>query len=187
MRAALSARGTSPSPRPAVDPQAVQHSARCIQLAATARMSDRLSTHTSRRSREALRMKYVKPVRLHQARLLMVQGGRTAGAAAAEVGYESPSPVRPGVQKRRCSVGYADQGERAPDTRLRPSPARLARSRYVLPLMGSTDGAILKARNLRGNRAAIEDGAQDKFLCNVASCRQLECFAQAHLHRPPSA
>nr|WP_024966945.1 AraC family transcriptional regulator [Pantoea sp. IMH] len=36
-------------------------------------------------------MQYLKSVRLHQARLLMVRGGISAAAASAEVGYESPS------------------------------------------------------------------------------------------------
>jgi AraC-like DNA-binding protein len=36
-------------------------------------------------------MQYVKTTRLHHARLLMVQDGLNAGAAAARVGYESAS------------------------------------------------------------------------------------------------
>lgn len=36
-------------------------------------------------------IQYLKSVRLHQARLLMVRGGVSAAAASAEVGYESPS------------------------------------------------------------------------------------------------
>ena len=36
-------------------------------------------------------MQYLKSTRLHQARLLMLREGMTAGAASARVGYESPS------------------------------------------------------------------------------------------------
>src|SRR5262249_29698710 len=36
-------------------------------------------------------MQYLKSIRLHQARLLMVQASMTAAAAAGAVGYESPS------------------------------------------------------------------------------------------------
>ncbi len=36
-------------------------------------------------------MQYLKSVRLHQARLLMLRNGKTASAASAEVGYESAS------------------------------------------------------------------------------------------------
>lgn len=41
-------------------------------------------THTSP-------IQYIKSVRLHQARLLMIRGGQTAAGAAVRVGYESPS------------------------------------------------------------------------------------------------
>jgi AraC-like DNA-binding protein len=36
-------------------------------------------------------MQYLKSVRLHQARLLMLRNGKTASAASLEVGYESAS------------------------------------------------------------------------------------------------
>jgi len=36
-------------------------------------------------------MQYLKSTRLHQARLLMLRNGMTAGAACAQVGYESAS------------------------------------------------------------------------------------------------
>jgi AraC-like DNA-binding protein len=36
-------------------------------------------------------MQYLKSVRLHQARLLMLRNGKTASAASIEVGYESAS------------------------------------------------------------------------------------------------
>ncbi|MFL9926306.1 AraC family transcriptional regulator [Herbaspirillum lusitanum] len=40
---------------------------------------------------DASPLQYLKSTRLHQARLLMVRNGMTAGAACARVGYESPS------------------------------------------------------------------------------------------------
>lgn len=61
------------------------------ELAATARMSaPSFHAHFKAITRSSP-MQYLKSVRLHQARLLMAQSGRTAAAAAAEVGYESPS------------------------------------------------------------------------------------------------
>lgn len=36
-------------------------------------------------------IQYIKSIRLHKARLLMIRGGKTAASAAADVGYESPS------------------------------------------------------------------------------------------------
>jgi len=41
-------------------------------------------THTSP-------IQYIKSIRLHQARLLMIRSGQTAASAATDVGYESPS------------------------------------------------------------------------------------------------
>ena len=62
-------------------------------------------------------MQYVKSIRLHQARLLMVRQQMTAAAASLAVGYESPSQfsrefrrlfgLSPGEEARRLRDGFA--------------------------------------------------------------------------------
>ncbi len=62
-------------------------------------------------------MQYLKSVRLHQARLLMLRSGRTAAAASADVGYESTSQFSrefkrlfgrsPGDEVARLRAGFA--------------------------------------------------------------------------------
>lgn len=93
MRAALSARGQFAKISRALRQIHKRYSARLSvhDLAAAARMSaPSFHAHFKAITRSSP-MQYVKAVRLHQARLLMVQAGRTAATAAVEVGYESPS------------------------------------------------------------------------------------------------
>lgn len=130
MRAALSARGHFAKISRALRQIHKRYSARLSvhELAATARMSaPSFHAHFKAITRSSP-MQYVKSVRLHQARLLMAQTGRTAAAAAAEVGYESPSQFSrefkrlfgrtPTREAERLKHAYA-------------LPARLVRSRYV--------------------------------------------------------
>lgn len=62
-------------------------------------------------------MQYLKSVRLHQARLVMLRNGKTAAAASSEVGYESASQfsrefkrffgLSPGEEVARLKSGFA--------------------------------------------------------------------------------
>lgn len=62
-------------------------------------------------------MQYLKSVRLHQARLVMLRNGKTASAASSEVGYESASQfsrefkrffgLSPGEEVARLKSGFA--------------------------------------------------------------------------------
>ncbi len=62
-------------------------------------------------------IQYIKSVRLHQARLLMIRDGLTAAAAAVRVGYESPSQFNrefkrlfgrsPGEETREMRVAFS--------------------------------------------------------------------------------
>ncbi|WP_198962822.1 AraC family transcriptional regulator [Mangrovitalea sediminis] len=61
------------------------------QLALEARMSVPTFHMHFKQVTQTSPMQYLKAVRLHQARLLMFRNGKTAAAAAVEVGYESPS------------------------------------------------------------------------------------------------
>ncbi|WP_394777572.1 AraC family transcriptional regulator N-terminal domain-containing protein [Undibacterium sp.] len=61
------------------------------QLAAEAGMSTTTFHAHFKTVTDTSPMQYLKSTRLHQARLLMLRSGITAGAACAEVGYESPS------------------------------------------------------------------------------------------------
>lgn len=61
------------------------------QLALEARMSVPTFHAHFKQVTQTSPMQYVKTVRLHQARLLMFRSGKTAAAAAADVGYESSS------------------------------------------------------------------------------------------------
>ncbi len=66
-------------------------------------------------------MQYLKHIRLHQARLLMLQKGLTAASAAIEVGYESPSqfsrefkrlfglPPLAEVERMKASFSYPER------------------------------------------------------------------------------
>lgn len=62
-------------------------------------------------------IQYIKSVRLHQSRLLMIRDGLTAAAAAARVGYESPSQFNrefkrlfgrtPGTEAREMKTAFS--------------------------------------------------------------------------------
>ncbi|CAB3767078.1 HTH-type transcriptional activator RhaS [Paraburkholderia solisilvae] len=79
-------------------------------------------------------MQYVKTTRLHQARLLMVQDGLNAGAAAARVGYESASQFSREF-KRFFGLTPTDELRRvrnaleAPPVSIAPPPRHLADAR----------------------------------------------------------
>jgi AraC-like DNA-binding protein len=130
MRAALASRGQFAKISRALRQIHKRYSSRLSidELAAMARMSaPSFYAHFKAITRSSP-MQYVKSVRLHQARLLMAQAGRTAAAAAAEVGYESPSQFArefkrlfgrtPTLEAERLRNAYA-------------LPARVGRPRYV--------------------------------------------------------
>lgn len=130
MRAALSERGQFAKISRALRHIHKKYSARLSvdDLAATARMSaPSFYAHFKAITRSSP-MQYVKSVRLHQARLLMAQSGRSAAAAAAEVGYESPSQFSREF-KRLFGRTPAREAERLKNAYA--LPARLVRSPYV--------------------------------------------------------
>ena len=130
MRAALAARGHFAKISRALRQIHKQYSARLSvdDLAATARMSTPSFYAHFKAITRSTPLQYVKSVRLHQARLLMAQTGRTAATAAAEVGYESPSQFSrefkrlfgrtPNQEAERLKQAYA-------------LPARVVRSQFV--------------------------------------------------------
>jgi len=130
MRAALSARGNFAKISRALVQIHKRYDARLSvhDLAATARMSEPSFFAHFKAITRSTPIQYVKSVRLHQARLLMTQAGRTAAAAAAEVEYESPSQFSrefkrlfgrtPTQETKRLKEAYA-------------LPARLVRSQFV--------------------------------------------------------
>jgi AraC-like DNA-binding protein len=79
-------------------------------------------------------MQYVKTTRLHQARLLMLQDGLNAGAAAARVGYESASQFSREF-KRLFGLTPTDEVRRmrgaleAPPVSIAPAPRHLVDAR----------------------------------------------------------
>ena len=130
MRAALSARGHFAKISRALRQIHKRYSARLSvnELAAAARMSaPSFHAHFKAITRSSP-MQYVKSVRLHQARLLMVQAGRTAAGAAVEVGYESPSQFSREF-KRLFGRTPTQEAERLKQAYA--LPARVVRSRFV--------------------------------------------------------
>lgn len=130
MRAALSARGHFAKISRALRQIHKRYSARLSvhELAATARMSaPSFHAHFKTITRSSP-LQYVKSVRLHQARLLMAQSGKTAAAAAAEVGYASPSQFSREF-KRLFGRTPAQEAERLKHAYA--LPARVVRSRFV--------------------------------------------------------
>lgn len=61
------------------------------EIAREANMSASTLHHTFKEVTSVSPLQYLKQIRLHQARLLMLQGGLSAGEAAHQVGYGSPS------------------------------------------------------------------------------------------------
>jgi len=62
-----------------------------LTLAQEAAMSESAFHHNFKALTATSPLQYLKTIRLHKAKLLMVSDGITAGAAAERVGYESPS------------------------------------------------------------------------------------------------
>lgn len=87
------------------------------QLASCAKMSHATFHAHFRAITQTSPMQYVKSIRLHQARLLMVRQQMTAAAASLAVGYESPSQfsrefrrlfgLSPGEEARRLRNSFA--------------------------------------------------------------------------------
>ncbi|OON61022.1 AraC family transcriptional regulator [Massilia sp. KIM] len=87
------------------------------ELAAQANMSVPTFHHHFRKVTDTTPIQYIKSIRLHQARMLMLRHDRTAAAAAAEVGYESASQfgrefkrlfgLSPAQEVRRMRASFA--------------------------------------------------------------------------------